>query len=173
MSSHSRAVAPHPIMGWALLACVLAAQSPALAQTSAFRAVCNNHGANLPEPVGDRDGHRLQIAEGNCLVQGGLLDGAVLTEQTFWEFDKGTGTMLSSQGIYRRPGAMATYTNTDGAMSFQSTDGRITGWTAGGKGRFAMASGSAASLSGKTYRWTARPTGPRSYVIEIVYEPGD
>jgi hypothetical protein len=65
---------------------------------------------------------------------------------------------------------MATNVNSAGTINLVMTDGKMTGWTASGKGRYAMASGSAASLNGKTYSWTARPTGPRSYVVEATYD---
>ena len=138
--------------------------------TPSARAICNNIGGSAPEPVGDRDGHTLQVAEASCTVQGGPLDGAVLTQNTLWEYDKGVGNMLSSHGVYRKPGAMATYVNSAGTINLVMADGKVTGWTAAGKGRYAMASGSAGSLNGKTYSWTARPTGPRSYVVEATFD---
>ena len=172
MSIHSkRAMSVLPRIGLALFgAAVCAAQAHAQAQPLTYRLACNNHGPNWAEPVGDREGHTVQVAEGNCVVQGGPLDGAVLVQQSIWEFDKGTGTMLSSHGVNRKPGAMAAYTNTAGTLTFQMADGRITGWTASGKGRSTMASGMASALAGKTYSWTARPTGPRTYVIDVVYD---
>jgi hypothetical protein len=142
----------------------------AQATATSARVTCNNIGGSAPEPVGDRDGHTLQVAEASCTVQGGPLDGAVLTQNTLWEYDKGVGNMISSHGVYRKPGAMAIYVNSAGTINLVMTEGKVTGWTASGKGRYAMASGSAVSLSGKTYSWTARPTGPRSYVVEATYD---
>ena len=170
MSIHSRRGISSRLTFCLALFGAAACASHAQAQAITYRVLCNNHGANWAEPVGDRDGHTLQLAEGTCVVQGGPLDGAVLSQQTIWEYDKGVGTMLSSHGINRKPGAMGAYINTTGTLTFQMTDGRVTGWTASGKGRSTMASGTASSLAGKAYSWTARPTGPRTYVIDVVYD---
>jgi hypothetical protein len=154
----------------AVFAVALAAVGSVHAQGAAVRTVCNSHGSNWNEPIGDRDGHTVQVAEGNCTVQGGPFDGAVLTQQTIWEFDKGSGTMLSSQGVYRKPGAMGAYVNSAGTLTFQIVDGKVTGWSASGKGRIALATGSAASYAGRTYSWIARPNGNRSYIVEATYD---
>lgn len=168
MMTISKVIAAPLTAAFALLVCVGGPTAHAQAITS--KSTCIGHGANWAEPVGDRDGHRLQVSEATCLVEGGPLDGAVVTQHTIWEIDKGTGTMLSSHGVNRKPGAMTAYANISGTLSFQMTDGRVTGWTASGKGRNMMATGSASSVAGKTYNWTARPTGPRTYVVELVYE---
>lgn len=154
----------------ALVLAAITLPGSAMAQSGSGRAVCNTHGPNWVEPVGDRDGHAVLVSEGNCVIQGGLLDGTVQTQQTIWEYDKGVGTMLSSHGVSRKPGAMAVFVNASGTQTLQMTDGRVTGWTATGKGKTPMASGAAASLAGKTYSWTARATGPRTYVVDVVYE---
>ena len=43
------------------------------------------------------------------------------------------------------------------------TDGKVTGYTSSGKGRWAIASGSAASLAGRTFTWESKPTGVGLY----------
>jgi hypothetical protein len=50
------------------------------------------------------------------------------------------------------------------------TDGKVTGWTVSGKGRVAMATGSAASFAGKTYTFTAKPTGPGQFAVESLWD---
>jgi hypothetical protein len=65
---------------------------------------------------------------------------------------------------------MAAYVSSAGTLSLEVTEGKVTGWTALGKGRIAGASGSAASLSGKTYSWTARPNANRAYVMEFTFD---
>jgi hypothetical protein len=46
-------------------------------------------------------------------------------------------------------------------------DGKVTGFTATGKGRYLLATGSAASLAGKTFSFTAKPTGAGQWETEV------
>ena len=116
---------------------------PATAQPSTFRVLCTTYGSNSLEPIGDREGHSIQAAEAACVTQGGALDGTVTTQNTLWEFDKGAGTMISSHGFSRKPGAIAAYANSSGTLTFQMTDGKVTGWLAAGKGKYLIATGRA------------------------------
>lgn len=154
----------------ALVLGTLAWAAPATAQPSTFRVLCTTYGSNSLEPVGDREGHSIQAAEAACVTEGGALDGTVTTQNTLWEFDKGAGTMLSSHGFSRKPGAVAAYANSSGTLTFQTSEGKVTGWLATGKGRYLVATGSAAALTGKTYGWQARPTGPRTYVVDVALD---
>lgn len=153
-----------------LIAALLAAVGPATAQPVTYRLLCTNVGTNWAEPVGDRDGHSLQVGDAACVVQGGPLDGAVTTQQVVWEYDKGVGTLLSSQAISRKPGAMAVSVGRAGKLTLQMSDGRVTGWTGNGSFTYAMATGAAASLDKKNATWTGRPTGNRTYLLEITTE---
>jgi hypothetical protein len=98
------------------------------------------------------------------------MDGAVTTQQSVWEFDKGVGTLVSSHSVARKPGAMLASVARTGKLSLQLTEGRVTGWTASGTLGVAMAAGSAAGLEKKSASWTARSTGNRTYVIEVAFE---
>ncbi|MBL8343154.1 MAG: hypothetical protein JNL30_16925 [Rubrivivax sp.] len=91
------------------------------------------------------------------------------TQHFLWHYDKGTGTVLSGHSVARKPGALSTAVILQGALTFQLTDGKVTGWNASGKGRMALAAGAAAALDGKSFVWTASPTGRRSYVIQLTY----
>lgn len=137
-----------------------------LSMAQSLKSTCMNVGAGTVEPVGDREGHALQVSEGTCMSEGGLLDGAVMTQNTIWEHDKGGSTILSADGVARKPGAIAAYRLTAGSLNMLMQDGKPAGWTASGKGVYTAAGGSAAALAGKTFSWTARATGPRSYAIE-------
>ena len=103
-------------------------------------------------------------------MEGGPLEGSVLTQQTIWEYGKEIATQVSLHGVYRKPNAMAVLVNSSGTLLLQYKDGNYSGWTASGKGRIAAASGSAASLNGKTYSWTAHPIGNRKYVIDTTFD---
>jgi hypothetical protein len=54
----------------------------------------------------------------------------------------------------------------DAKIALTITDGKVTGWTSSGKGTWLVASGSAASLAGKSTTWTAKPTGPGQFTLE-------
>ena len=98
------------------------------------------------------------------------MDGAVATQQVIWEYDKGVGTLVSSHSVSRKPGAMLISVSRSGKLTLQMTDGRVTGWTANGTLSYALATGSAAGLDKKNANWSARPTGNRTYVLEITVE---
>lgn len=141
------------------------------AQALVVKVLCTNHGSTAPEPTGEAEGHSLLVAQATCLVQGGPLDGAIETQQNLWRYERGTGTLLSGHAVTRKPGALGAAQVTQGSLVFQMTDGRVTGWTATGRGRVTLAVGAAASLAGRSLSWTAAPTGPRSYTIQVSYEP--
>jgi hypothetical protein len=42
----------------------------------------------------------------------------------------------------------------------------VTGWTASGRDNYLLATGSAAPLTGKSFTWTAKPTGAGQFVAE-------
>ena len=50
------------------------------------------------------------------------------------------------------------------------TDGKVTGFPAPGRGSYLMAIGNAASLAGKSYTFTAKPTGPGQFTVELKVE---
>ena len=144
----------------------------ALAASAAFgqswKAHCTNIGASNPEPLGDRDGHAISVANSVCTIEGGPWDGGVSTQSVIWEVDrdKGTFTLLSGEGVTRKPGGTAVYRNTGGTLTVAMKDGKPAGWTAAGSSVMTMAVGEGASMKGKAISWTGRATGPRTYVIE-------
>lgn len=158
--------------GRASLSAVLLVAGTALAQgATSSRVICATlGGASQWEAVGDRTGHNIQVTHGNCRVEGGALDGGIVANNGIWEFDGATGTLLSGDGVVRKSGALAAYRITTGNIALNMKDGVPAGWTASGKGVFTLAAGSAAALAGKTYSWSARPTGPGQSVQEWVMD---
>ena len=148
-------------VAWALLA----AAAPAAAQS--YKVDCLATGNNAPEPLGDREGHAIQVSTATCRVVGGPMDGAVVTQHAVWEIDKGTFTAVSGDNVARKPGALTVTQTTAGTLTLRMESGRPAGWTATGKGVFLFATGTAAPLAGKTYSWSGRSTGPRDYVLEV------
>ena len=55
--------------------------------------VGGQHGLDSPNSWLSRVDFPAEPAQDHCTVQGGPFDGAVLTQQTIWEFDKGAGSM--------------------------------------------------------------------------------
>jgi len=147
------------------------ASAQAAAAPVSMRLLCTNHGANAIEPVADREGQSLLAAAASCVVQGGPMDGGVETQHNLWHYDRGAGTLLSGQAVARKPGALSASLITQGALTFQMSEGRMTGWSASGRGRLTLATGGAAALDGKSFAWTASPTGPRSYVVQVTFAP--
>jgi hypothetical protein len=146
------------------------ALSAAFAQTPlTFKASCTNI-SRAPEPLGDREGHSLQILEGTCRIEGGLLDGAVGPLSGIYEWNGPTAVALSSSGLYRKPGVHAAWVNTDLKLSLTMVDGKPVGTTASARGRFLVVTGSAAALSGKAYSATTKSTGPGLFSMDITME---
>jgi hypothetical protein len=74
--------------------------------------------------------------------------------------------MRSNSGVARKPGATVVYVGPEGKLALTMTDGKVTGFTGSGKGVYVLATGSAASLAGKPYTWTAKSTGPMQFTAE-------
>jgi hypothetical protein len=131
---------------------------------------CFDVGVRSMEPVGDRDGHTIQTGGYICHAEGGLQDGAVLTANNIVEDDKGVGVLLSDVGVSRKSGAMAVWHSTEGKIIVTFANGKFVGWTGAGKGVFQLATGSMATLTGKTYSWKAHFTGLGQYEIEYTFD---
>ena len=140
----------------------------AFAQSGATaKLYCHSVGASPPEALGDREGHAITVGEITCRVEGGATDGGVLTGTTIYEWDKGSATMLSGIGVTRKPGATTAYQHTEGKQSLVMTDGKVTGATGSGRGRYTMATGAAAVNNGKTYSYTFRTTAPGQFIVDV------
>lgn len=150
----------------AICASLILLTSSGLAMAQSFKHTCMSVGSNLPEPLGDREGHGIQVTDASCISEGDSMDGAVMTSRTIWEFDKGAWNILSGDGVTRMRGVASAYRTTAGSLTFVMKDGKPVGWTATGKGVFTLATGAAAALAGKTFTWTANATGPRRYTME-------
>jgi hypothetical protein len=134
-----------------------------------WKTSCTNSGAGGPEPLGS-DGRALSVASATCIADGGPMNGGVVTQNAIWEFDKGTGTVLSADGVVRKPGSTAAYKLTAGTINTLMQDGKPVGWTGSGTGVYTTGAGDGASLKGKTFSWTGKATGPRTYIIESKME---
>jgi hypothetical protein len=114
-------------------------------------------GSGTPEPIGDREGHAIAVTIASCRNVGGVLDGSLTTAQEIWEWDGPNAKLLLESGVIRKPGAIVTFELTEGKLALTMTDGKVTGFTASGKGRWPTATGTAASLAGKSWNFKAGP----------------
>lgn len=135
---------------------------------SPHTASCYNTGLNAPEPVGDRQGHMIQVNAGTCRESGGEFDGLVTTQNTIWELDASGSKVLSGDGVGRKPNALIAYRLLEAKMEMVMQDGKPVGWIAKGKGLYTLATGDLAKYTGKTFSWTAKAAGYRGYSIETV-----
>jgi len=159
------------VCGLASAAVVFAAFAPsAVAQDKVARFVCQNVGSFAPEPLGDREGHSISIAQFSCRVVAGPMSGGVMSGMILWEWDKGSAVLVSGDGVVRKPGSTVVYQDVDGKLALTMTEGKVTGFTASGHVKFPIATGDGASLAGKSWAWTTTSTGPDQFEIEDTIE---
>lgn len=152
-------------LGW-FIPCTLAlAAGGAAAQP--HTASCINSGSSAVEPLDGASGHALQVVTLTCVHSGGAVDGAVSTLEAIWEVDMASSKLVSAHAVARKPGALAAYRITEGVLQPVMKQGKPAGWTATGKGVYLVGSGTAAALSGRSFSWMARLTGPRLYAMDF------
>jgi hypothetical protein len=117
------------------------------------------------EPAGDRDGHGILASAASCSAASGLLEGGLGTVQGIWEWDKTTGALLTEGGLIRKPDAIVVFQMTEGKIDLTIAEGKVTGFTATGKGRLPFASGGMAAIAGKTFTWTSKSAGFGRYEV--------
>jgi hypothetical protein len=144
----------------------------AVAQEITTTLACQGVDGFAPEPLGDREGHKISVDHYSCRVEAGPMSGAVATGTSITEWDGSTAVERSDIGVARKPGGTLVWRGTEGKSELTMADGKVTGWTGSGTGVNQIATGSAASLAGKPYAWTAKSTGPGTWTIEgIVGKP--
>jgi hypothetical protein len=132
-----------------------------------FRFLCQSVGVGPQEPLGDREGHNLSVTNYSCRVEGGPLDGGLVTGITIYEWDKINGIGLAGNGVVRKPGATAVLQLSDFKNTLTMADSKVSGFLATGNGTYKLATGSSSSLAGKNFSYTSRPNGPGQFVIDI------
>ena len=149
-------------------AVVVAGMAPGAMAQDVSKFVCQAVGLNgAPEPLGDREGHGISVTTESCRNTGGPMDGGLTSGQSIWEWDGPNAKMLLESGVVRKPGAIATYEITEGNLALTMTDGKVTGFTASGKGRWPTASAAAAALAGRSWSFKARSTGAGQWEGEV------
>jgi hypothetical protein len=105
-----------------------------------------------------------------CVATAGPMSGGVDTGRAVAVFDKSVGTLVTGTGVIRKPDAAAVYLMTDQKLELMMSDDKVVGVTSTGHGRYVMAVGSAASLSGKSFTITTKTTGPHQFTVNERYE---
>ena len=146
----------------------LSATAPSAVAQGMYNCQDVGWGGGPPEPLGDREGHGITVNHYSCRVDSGPMSGAVATGTDIYEWDGPKGVERANVGVARKPGATVMYQDTGGNFELTMVDGKVTGWTASGKGVNLIATGSAASLAGKPYAWTAKPTGPMTWTVDSI-----
>ncbi len=139
----------------------------AMAQEITYTWTCQDVGANPPEALGDREGHSISVNAVSCHSKSEAMSGALLTGTYIWEWNGPNAVLLSATGVIRKPGATMVYQETGGSIALTMTDGKVTGFTASGKGYEKLATGSLAALAGTPYTWTVKPAGPGQSTVEV------
>jgi hypothetical protein len=147
------------------LACAMAFASPSGWAQDVAR--CRYVGPPVPEPLGDREGHALSTSQVSCRMESGSMEGGVLTGTTVWEWQGNSAVGLAGHGVTRKPGGTVAYVNSEMKLTLVMDGSRVVGTAASGHGRYVMATGSAASMLGKTYSFTTKPAGYGEFILEV------
>jgi hypothetical protein len=157
--------------GIATTAIVFAALAPsAVAQENTTAWTCQDIGQTQPEPLGDREGHSVVVAEFSCHLESGPLAGGAATGTAIWEGDGPKLAMLAGSGVVRKPGATVVWNAAEAKLAFTMAEGKVTGWTVSGRGAWVLATGGWASMAGKPFTWTGKSVGPTQYTFETKSE---
>ena len=132
---------------------------------------CQGVGMDTPEPLGDREGHSIEVGQYSCRAELGPWAGSVGTGTGMWEWDGPKATLLSNSGFARKPGATLAWMFTDGQQTLTMADGKVTGCTGSGRGKNVLATGGWASWAGTSYTCTWKCVGPASqFSVECTNE---
>jgi hypothetical protein len=142
-----------------------------VAEELSFKLYCQEvGGSGEPEPAGDRAGHMMSVDQYSCRMEGGPMDGDVVTGNGVTDWDKAEGVFIVGNAVARKPGAFAAYQDTEGKVALTIADGKVTGATGVGKIHWVVATGGAAPLAGKTFSYTFKATGPGQWEAKATSE---
>lgn len=132
---------------------------------------CQDVGHPVQEPLGDREGHAIEVAPYSCRVESGAWKDGVMTGTAIWEWDGPKATELSNSGVTRGPDGTVAYKGSGGELSLTMADGKVTGFTASGKGTNILVTGGWGKGMPPNYHWTAKPDGPAGqFIVNSVNE---
>ena len=144
-------------------------QTDALAQAKTSL-VCTAIGNNAPDVLDAKQAHTLGNSDFSCRLEGGPLDKGWATGHQVYEYFGPKGVGKAGFGVVRHPEGSAVWVNEIMQIELKMQEGKVTGFHSTGKGRYAMATGAAKDLEGKTYSYVGRPTGPGQFIIEVTLD---
>jgi hypothetical protein len=127
---------------------------------------CNIIGAIGLEPIGDHDGHLLRSFDYFCAGVDGIFKGALLSAVSVSEVDGSRVTFHLVGGVHRIAGGLAVGETLEGTGSSVMQEGGRARTASAGTMIFKFASGKLAPLSGKTFKWAAKPIGYNRFDLE-------
>jgi hypothetical protein len=127
---------------------------------------CNIIGAIGLEPIGDHDGHLLRSFDYSCAGVEGIFKGALLSAVSVSEVDGSRVTFHLVGGVHRIAGGLAVGETLEGTGSSVAQEGGRARTASTGTMIFKFASGKLAPLSGKTFKWAAKPVGFNRFELE-------
>lgn len=123
------------------------------------------------EPAGVRNERVILTVQYGCRIAGGLLTDAGITAVSVSEWAADKRTYLASMEFHHALEGVALGQLSE-ATDFSSMEGeQDIGVATSGTTVFTFASGSLADLSGKTLKFTTKPTGLRSFELEFADWP--
>ena len=165
----------------AKVSCVLGAASllliwaaDAAAQTAATVGAYRLHCQVVPgaHDVIDASSRRALVgASLSCRVEGGPMDGGLMAGTTLGEVRGDAYVGFSGSSVTRKPGSLLVSVHNEfGQRTVRDSDGKVKDMQGSGRGRYVLAIGDAAPLSGRNYRYVVRGEGTGVVVVEVVPE---
>ena len=149
-----------------MFAAAVLAPWPAAAEMR-FHYDCHVTGVRQVPQMG-REGQPAELRHFTCRISGGLLDGFTATGTNLLEHHQEGARLVGSTVMARKKNAILVYEVNDARRRLrQSEDGAVQ-WESTGTGIYKHATGSVASLAGKSFTALVQSTGCQTFTIDSV-----
>jgi len=123
------------------------------------------------DDIAGSPGRALTAGGYSCRVEGGPMNGGVTTGSSLGEANGDSYVGYSGGSVTRKPGSLLVSQHSEfGSKTLRDTDGKVKDVQGTGRGRYMLATGDAAPLSGKGYRYVTRVTGPGMFDVDVTPE---
>lgn len=152
------------------LICGAGASAQPRGEVNGYRLHCQSISGTRDDIVGSPS--RVLAAGGySCRVDGGPMNGGVTTGSSLGEVQGDRYVGFSGSSVTRKPGSLLASVHGEfGQETIRDAQGKVTEVRGSGRGRYVLATGDAAPLSGKSYRYVTHWTGPHVFVVDVVAE---
>ena len=107
----------------------------------------------------------------SCRVEAGPMSGGVTTGSSTGESNGDNYVGFLGGSVTRKPGSLLVTVHSEfGSKTLRDADGKVKDVVGTGRGRYMLATGDAAPLSGKSYRYVTRVTGPGMFDVAVTPE---